>query len=419
MANQPNFSPQILQNFWKSRNVFTPSFQTVGGNPPNFVSSEKGYLIDDSKKKYLDLYQFGGSVLSDNSDQEFQNKVFDLQHLTSEELQFELSQKLLEVAPENHQIKFFSSESEVYNSTIKLARAFTNREKILKFSGAYHGDSDALLKDSGASNYLTENLNSKGIPKSVSELTLVSEFNNLEDFEYLTHKNADDLAAIIIEPVAANMGCIPAETLFLQKIREFCNQNKTLLIFDETKTGFRLTFGGAQEVYSCKADLVIYGNNLSNGFPMAALLADENMMRLFSPNGDVFFGNHFVDPMSLATAITNLNLIKQNPNFYQKLNRKAEFLDFEVGKLLNEKNIQHRINRKGSMLSLFFHVQKVSNYQEAADSNTSLFNTFFHFLLDSGIFLPPHALKSWWISPTISDRDMDLFLQTVKKFQFS
>ena len=232
--------------------------------------------------------------------------------------------------------------------------------------------------------------------------------------------NQDEIAAIIVEPVAGNMGCVLPENNFLQNLRKVCDENGALLIFDEVMTGFRLAFGGAQELFNVKADIVTYGKVIGGGMPVGAFAARNEIMNKLSPRGDVYqAGTLSGNPLAMRAGLTTLQLIKNNPNFYEKLNKTTETLDFEIGKILNEKGIAHKINRKGSMMSVFFHTNRVSNFEEAADSNHSLFNNFFHQLLVQGIYLPPSGYETWFISDAINESEIDKTLEAVRNFDYS
>ena len=420
--NNSQLFEESLQYFPGGVNSSSHSFYTVSGNPL-FIKSAKGsHLTDVENKNFIDLHSQG--ILGHQHPEIIHAIQTQLQNGfssgTPSELEIELAKIIIENASNSEKIQFFSSESQACLNAIKLARAFNGKSKILKFSGGYHGDSESLLKDSGAGNSLSKSLDSKGIPKGISDLTLVSEFNNIEDLEDIFRVHSQEISAVILEPVATNMGCIPAEMLFLQKIRELCDKSQSLLIFDETKTGFRLDFGGSQNVFNINADITVLGNSVGGNFPFGAVVSSEKIMNQAAHYGDVFSeGIPNGNSLAFAAGIATLNFIKNNPDFYQKLNKKAENLDFEIGKILNSKNISHRINRKASIMSLFFHTNKVSNFQEALASNTSLYNNFFHFMLENGVFLPPNALKSWFVSDAINDSEIDKIIETVGKFQYS
>lgn len=419
MTNQEVF--QQAQHYFPG-GFSSQSFRTVGGNPM-FIKSAKGaFLTDIVNKNYLDLQQAGnllGFANSEILDVIFKDLKNGISTSTPTEKELELAKIIVENIPNIEKIKFFSSESEACLNAVKVARSFTKRNKILKFSGHYHGDSESLLKDSGAGNSLNRTLNSDGIPNSISDLTLVTKFNDIEELEDVFRVHSGEIAAVILEPVTSNMGCVLAETLFLKKVRELCNENQTLLIFDETKTGFRLAFGGAQEVFNIQADILVYGNNIGGGFSLAAIGSSEKIMNQLHPYGDVFVEGMIANSIAFSAGFSVLNYLKNKPDFYENLNRKAEKLDFGIGKILNEKNIEHRINRKGSMLSLFFHIHKVSDFQDAMDSNLFLYNNFFLFMLEKGVFLPPHSLKSWFVSDAVSDADIDKVLEIIQTFEYS
>ena len=264
------------------------------------------------------------------------------------------------------------------------------------------------------------NPNSPGVTSGTAKDTLLAKYNDIEQVQDLFRHNQGEIAASIVEPVAGNMGCVLPENQFLQNLRKVCDENGALLIFDEVMTGFRLAFGGAQELYNVKADIVTYGKVIGGGMPVGAFAARNEIMNKLSPRGDVYqAGTLSGNPLAMRAGLTTLQLSKNNPNFYEKLNKTTETLDFEIGKILNAKGIAHKINRKGSMMSVFFHTNRVSNFEEATDSNHSLFNNFFHQLLAQGIYLPPSGYETWFISDAINDVEIDKTLEAVRNFDYS
>ncbi len=222
------------------------------------------------------------------------------------------------------------------------------------------------------------NPNSPGVTQGTAKDTLLARYNDWEQIQDLFRHNEGQIAAVIIEPVAGNMGCVLPENNFLQNLRQICDRNGTLLIFDEVMTGFRLGFGGAQEVYGVKADLVTYGKVIGGGMPVGAFAGRREIMECLAPKGAVYqAGTLSGNPIAMRAGLTTLQLIKNDENFYQNLDKTTEKLDFEIAKILNEKGIEYRINRKGSMMSVFFHTNRVANFDEAQQANHSLFNTFF------------------------------------------
>lgn len=305
-------------------------------------------------------------------------------------------------------------------SAVRLARGYTGRDKIIKFEGCYHGHSDSFLIKAGSGAATFGNPNSPGVTAGTAKDTLLARYNDFEQVKDIFRNNEGEIAAVIIEPVAGNMGCVLPENNFLQKLRTVCDEYGALLIFDEVMTGFRLAFGGAQEVFNVKADLVTYGKVIGGGMPVGAFAGRNEIMDVLAPKGAVYqAGTLSGNPLAMRAGLTTLELIKGNLNFFENINKTTETLDFEIGKILNEKGIQHRINRKGSMMSVFFHISSVSNFDEAANANHALFNNFFHQLLANGIYLPPSGYETWFISDAIKQNEIDRTLEVIRKFEYS
>lgn len=423
MNNSDSFSDNN-RYFPGGINALRQSFRTVGGHP-FFCTSAQGALLRDAENKtYIDLNNAGGSVLLGHAHPEIVEAVsFQLQNGfsagTPSETETALARELLQVTQTEVKVKFFLSESEACATAVQMARAFTGRKKVLKFSGGYHGDSLSLLKDSGAGDSLVSGLYSAGIPEEIAALTEVVAYNNLEEATEFFRHHGDQCAAVILEPVAANMGCIPAEHSFISGLRKLCDTAGSLLIFDESKTGIRLAFGGAEEIYHVTPDLRIFGNVVANGFPLGVLLGRHEVMEILMPCGNVYAeGNSLGNSLAYSAALATLEHIRKTPGFYEQLNQNADKLAFELGGILNEKRILHRLNQKGSMMSLFFQVKSVSCFLEALESNISLFNSFFHHLLRNGIFLPPNGLLSWFVSAALSEEEIARILEVTHQFRY-
>lgn len=401
------------------------AFKSVGGVPIFMKSAKGAYLTDADDRTYVDYINSWGPAIVGHAHDE----VVEAVKLQAEkgfsfgaptELETEIAKFIIENVPNIDQIRMVSSGTEACMSAIRLARGYTGREKIIKFEGCYHGHSDSFLIKAGSGAATFGNPNSPGVTSGTAKDTLLAKYNDIEQVEDLFRHNQGEIAAIIVEPVAGNMGCVLPENNFLQNLRKVCDENGALLIFDEVMTGFRLAFGGAQELYNVKADIVTYGKVIGGGMPVGAFAARNEIMNKLSPRGDVYqAGTLSGNPLAMRAGLTTLQLIKNNPNFYEKLNKTTETLDFEIGKILNEKGIAHKINRKGSMMSIFFHTNRVSNFEEAADSNHSLFNNFFHQLLAQGIYLPPSGYETWFISDAINDVEIDKTLEAVRNFDYS
>lgn len=401
------------------------AFKSVGGVPIFMKSAKGAYLTDADDRTYVDYINSWGPAIVGHAHDE----VVEAVKLQAEkgfsfgaptELETEIAKFIIENVPNIDQIRMVSSGTEACMSAIRLARGYTGREKIIKFEGCYHGHSDSFLIKAGSGAATFGNPNSPGVTSGTAKDTLLAKYNDIEQVEDLFRHNQGEIAAIIVEPVAGNMGCVLPENNFLQNLRKICDENGALLIFDEVMTGFRLAFGGAQELFNVKADIVTYGKVIGGGMPVGAFAARNEIMSKLSPRGDVYqAGTLSGNPLAMRAGLTTLQLIKNNPNFYEKLNKTTETLDFEIGKILNEKGIAHKINRKGSMMSVFFHTNRVSNFEEAADSNHSLFNNFFHQLLAQGIYLPPSGYETWFISDAINDVEIDKTLEAVRNFDYS
>ena len=401
------------------------AFKSVGGVPV-FIKSAKGaYLTDEDNNQYIDYINSWGPAIVGHTHPEVLQAIqkqaeSGFSFGTPTELETEIAKFIIGNVPNIEQIRMVSSGTEACMSAIRLARGYTGREKIIKFEGCYHGHSDSFLIKAGSGAATFGNPNSPGVTQGTAKDTLLARYNDIEQIQDLFKQNEGQIAAIIIEPVAGNMGCVLPENNFLQKLREICDQNQSLLIFDEVMTGFRLAFGGAQELFGVKADLVTYGKVIGGGLPVGAFAGSNEIMDHLAPKGAVYqAGTLSGNPLAMRAGLTTLELIRNNKDFYTTIDKTTETLDFEIGKILNEKGIAHRINRKGSMMSIFFHTASVANFDEAQQANHPLFNNFFHQLLQNGIYLPPSGYETWFISHAIGEKEIDQTLEAVRKFEYS
>jgi len=401
------------------------AFKSVGGVPVFMKSAKGAYLTDADDRTYIDYINSWGPAIVGHTHpdvlaalQKQAESGFTFGAPT--ELETEIAKFIVENVPNIDQIRMVSSGTEACMSAIRLARGFTGREKFIKFEGCYHGHSDSFLIKAGSGAATFGNPNSPGVTTGTAKDTLLARYNDIDQVEDLFRHNEGQIAAIIIEPVAGNMGCVLPENNFLQKLRTLCDQHGALLIFDEVMTGFRLAFGGAQEIFNVKADIVTFGKVIGGGLPVGAFAARNEIMDHLAPKGAVYqAGTLSGNPLAVRAGLTTLQLIKNDPDFYNRLHKTTETLDFEIGKILNEKSIEHRINRKGSMMSIFFHIHAVSNFDEAAAANHALFNNFFHQLLAEGVYLPPSGYETWFISDAIRDTEIDRTLEAIRKFEYS
>lgn len=401
------------------------AFKSVGGTPIFMKAAKGAYLTDVDDHVYVDYINSWGPAILGHTHPEVLEAVQKqaekgFSYGTPTELETEIAKFIVEHVPNIDQIRMVSSGTEACMSAIRLARGYTGRDKIIKFEGCYHGHSDSFLIQAGSGAATFGNPNSPGVTKGTANDTLLARYNDFEQIQDLFRYHEGAIAAIIIEPVAGNMGCVLPENNFLENLRKICDEYGTLLIFDEVMTGFRLAFGGAQELYHVKADIVCYGKVIGGGMPVGAFAGRNEIMDHLAPKGAVYqAGTLSGNPLAMRAGLETLKIIKNQEDFYEKINKTTETLDFEIGKILNRKNIAHRINRKGSMMSVFFHIGSVANFGEAAHANHSLFNNFFHQMLKNGIYLPPSGYETWFISSAIQDSEIDKTLEAVAKFQYS
>lgn len=401
------------------------AFKSVGGVPVFMKSAKGAYLTDADDHVYIDyINSWGPAILGHTHPivlEAIQKQAENgFSYGTPTELETEVAKIIVNHVPNIDQIRMVSSGTEACMSAIRLARGFTGRDKFIKFEGCYHGHSDSFLIKAGSGAATFGNPNSPGVTKGTAQDTLLARFNDIDQVESLFKANPENIAAVIVEPVAGNMGCVLPENNFLQKLRTLCDTYGALLILDEVMTGFRLAYGGAQEVFNVNADLVTYGKVIGGGMPVGAFAARHEIMDHLAPKGAVYqAGTLSGNPLAMRAGLETLKLIRDDPHFYAHIDQTTETLDFEIGKILNEKGIQHRINRKGSMMSIFFHVASVSNFEEAANANHALFNNFFHHMLREGVYLPPSGFETYFISSAIGDQEIDKTLEAVRSFNYS
>jgi glutamate-1-semialdehyde 2,1-aminomutase len=320
------------------------------------------------------------------------------------------------MVPNIDKIRFVNSGTEACMSAIRLARGFTKRDKIIKFAGCYHGHSDSFLiqAGSGASTFGTPN--SPGVTQGTAKDTLLANYNDLESVKLLFEANKNKIAAIIVEPVAGNMGCIPPLAGFLEGLRQICNDNQTLLIFDEVMTGFRLAKGGVQELYNIKADIICFGKVIGGGLPVGAFAAREEIMNYLAPLGPVYqAGTLSGNPLAMAAGLSMLQSINNDLELFQRLDEKTAYLETGIKKVLTQNGIEFTINRVGSMISIHFDKNPVIDFQTAKKGDNETFKKFFHGLLNEGVYIAPSAYESWFITDALTYDDLDFTINVIEK----
>jgi glutamate-1-semialdehyde 2,1-aminomutase len=327
------------------------------------------------------------------------------------ELETQIAQLAVQMVPNIDKVRMVNSGTEACMSAVRLARGYTGREKIIKFAGCYHGHSDAFLIQAGSGAVTFGAPNSPGVTQGTAKDTLLAQYNDLESVRLHFEQHPEQIAAIIIEPVAGNMGCIPPQAGFVEGLRKLCDAHQTLLIFDEVMTGFRLAKGGAQERLNIKADICTYGKVLGGGLPVGAFAARKEIMRHLAPEGPVYqAGTLSGNPLAMAAGFTMLKTLNENPEIFERLDKKTETLHIGIQELVDKKGIPYQINRYGSMISLHFTEQPVVDFETAALGNNEYFKKYFHGMLDRGVYLPPSAFESYFLNDALSEKDIDFTL---------
>lgn len=400
------------------------AFKSVGGTPI-FVERAKGAnLYDVDGNIYLDYISSWGPMIFGHAYtpvikaiKETANKGTSFGIPTA--LETEIANLAIKMIPNMNKIRFVNSGTEACMSAVRLARGFTQREKIIKFKGCYHGHSDAFLIQAGSGAMTYGSPSSPGVTQGTAKDTLLASYNNLNEVELLFKKYPDEFAAIIIEPVAGNMGCIPPKQGFLEGLRKLCDQNGSLLIFDEVMTGFRLAKGGAQELLEVKADIATYGKVLGGGLPVGAFAANNEIMEYLSPEGPVYqAGTLSGNPLAMSAGLEMLKALDADEEIYFRLAKKTKRLEDGFKMVLRDKKIPFQINRLGSMISIHFTEKPVIDFETAAQGNFKRFNNYFHGMLDQGIYLPPSSFESYFLNDALTNEDIDETINCFSKIQF-
>jgi glutamate-1-semialdehyde 2,1-aminomutase len=397
------------------------AFKGVGGTPIFAKSAKGAYLYDEDGNRLIDYINSWGPMILGHAFQPVVDAIIDkAQKGTSFGMPTELETKIAELAvsmvPNIDKIRFVNSGTEACMSAIRLARGFTKRDKIIKFAGCYHGHSDSFLiqAGSGASTFGTPN--SPGVTQGTAKDTLLAAYNDIENVKTLFAANKDEIAAIIIEPVAGNMGCILPKDGFLQALRQVCDANNALLIFDEVMTGFRLAKGGVQELYNVKADIVCFGKVIGGGLPVGAFAARNEIMNYLSPLGPVYqAGTLSGNPLAMAAGYAMLQTLNNDREIFKRLDEKTQYLHKGIKKVLTDNNIVFTINRVGSMISVHFDANPVYDFQTAKNGDNETFKKFFHGLLDEGVYIAPSAYETWFITDALTYEDLDFTINAINK----
>lgn len=389
------------------------AFKAVGGDPI-FVKEAKGaYLYDEDGNRLIDYINSWGPMILGHAYPPVVNAVIEkAKKGTSFGMPTEIETQIAELAvamvPNIDKIRFVNSGTEACMSAVRLARGFTGKDKIIKFAGCYHGHSDSFLIQAGSGAITFGSPNSPGVTEGTAKDTLLARYNDLNNVEEIIESNRDQIACIIIEPVAGNMGCIPPAKGFLQGLRALCDTHNILLIFDEVMTGFRLAKGGAQELLGVDADIITFGKVIGGGLPVGAFAAREEIMNHLAPLGPVYqAGTLSGNPLAMSAGLAMLTELNANSEIFKSIADKTEYLHKGISDVLIKHNIDHTINRLGSMISIHFDKEPVIDFDSAAKANNDTFKKFFHGMLDNGVYIAPSAFETWFITDALTYEDLD------------
>jgi glutamate-1-semialdehyde 2,1-aminomutase len=378
------------------------------------------YLYDADGNRFIDYIASWGPMILGHAYgpvvEAIREKAYDSTSFGAPtELEIEMAELIISMAPNVDLIRMVSSGTEACMSAIRLARGFTGKNKFIKFEGHYHGHADSFLVKAGSGVATFGIQTVPGITAGVSNDTLTAPFNDLEAVKTLVEQNKNELAAIIVEPVAGNMGCVLPQPGFLEALRQICDEEGMLLIFDEVMTGFRLASGGAQERLGIRADLVTYGKVIGGGMPVGAFGGRREIMEMVAPLGGVYqAGTLSGNPIAMIAGKTLLEELKSNPNIYHELDQKTAYLKEGLEQALNDWGKPFVINQLGSMISIHFSAKPITNFEDAAQANNELFKKYFHAMLAKGIYLPPSPFESWFLNNALTYQDLDETIQATK-----
>lgn len=398
------------------------AFNGVGGDPIYFERGEGAYLYDVDGKEYIDYVGSWGPMILGHSNPVILDAVREtldkgLSFGAPTEIETQLAKKVCQLVPSIELVRMVSSGTEATMSAIRLARGYTNRDKIVKFEGCYHGHSDSLLVKAGSGALTLGVPTSPGVPADLAQHTLTLEYNNLESVQSFFSEMGEQVACIIVEPVAGNMNCIPPSDGFLQGLRDLCDAYGTVLIFDEVMTGFRVALGGAQAHYQVRPDLTTLGKVIGGGLPVAAFGGKHDIMSGVAPLGPVYqAGTLSGNPLSMAAGLAMLSVLESDVNFYKNLSESTEYLASGIVNAAKACNIPMTANTIGGMFGLFFSdEEQVSNFAQASNCNIERFKAFYQLMLSEGVYLAPSAYEAGFLSGAHGKNELDKTIEAASK----
>jgi len=397
------------------------AFKSVGRDPL-FISRAKGSKIYDADgNEYIDYIGSWGPMILGHANERVIKAIKDAAENStsfgaSSEKEIELAKLVKKFVPSIEVVRMVNSGTEATMSAMRLARGFTDRDKIIKFEGCYHGHGDSFLSKAGSGVATLGLPDSPGVTRSTAKDTLNARYNDITSVEQLIEENRGEIAAIFIEPVAGNMGCVPADADFLRAVRELCTAENIVLIFDEVMSGFRVAKGGAQELYGIKPDLTTFGKVIGGGLPVGAYGGRRDIMQMIAPAGPVYqAGTLSGNPLAMTAGIETLKIIDEDENFYSRLRDISSDLESGVHDAMSEMGLNYTLNRVGSMFTLFFTESAVTDFDSAKTSDTAKFAAYFSAMLDAGIYLPPSQFEACFVSIAHEKEDLDKTVAAVRK----
>jgi glutamate-1-semialdehyde 2,1-aminomutase len=385
----------------------------VGGDPVFLARARGAYVFDSNGKQYIDYVGSWGPMVLGHAHPDVIKAVQEtaangLSFGAPTELETQMANKICEIMPNIKKVRMVSSGTEAAMSAIRLARGFTGRDKIVKFEGCYHGHADSLLVKAGSGALTLGVPTSPGVPADLAQHTLTLSYNNPEQLEKLFKEIGDQIAAIIVEPIAGNMNCVPGTQEFLETLRRVCDQHQSVLIFDEVMSGFRVALGGAQSIYNITPDLTVLGKVIGGGMPVGAFGGREDIMNHIAPDGPVYqAGTLSGNPVAMSAGLTTLNLISA-ADFFEELTETTNTLVNGLQEVADAAGIPFTTNAIGGMFGLFFsEADSVSSFDQVMNCNQERFNTFFHDMLEKGIYLAPSSFEAGFVSKAHTDEDIE------------
>jgi len=397
------------------------AFQSVDKEYPIFIKSGNGSkLYDEDGNEYVDMIgSWGPMILGHNYPQVLEVVKRELENGTSFGLptkkEVELAELVKSCFPSIEKLRLTTSGTEAAMTSVRLARAFTGKNKIIKFEGCYHGHSDSLLVKAGSGLLTFEHQDSNGITEGVVKDTITLPFGDFEKLKE-TLENNKDIACVIIEPIPANMGLIETEKEYLEKVREITQKENIVLIFDEVISGFRVSLGGTQKIFGITPDLTILGKIIGGGYPVGGFGGKREIMDLISPVGNVYHaGTLSGNPISVAAGIETISILKENPEIYENINKKTENLVNKINELIKKYDIPSTVNYFGSLFTIFFAKEKVKTLEDAMNTNSEFYSIYFNTMLENGVIVPPSKYEAHFVSYIHNDEDMEKILAGVEK----